>query len=99
MKVRVAARAPTTPPDMGASTKRPAEVECTALATSREERGSIVEQSMKRRSVGCRGWRCGLRMLWKTFLTWAGSGRTVMIVSLSRLLVQARNIDVKGYEV
>ena len=81
MNVRVAACAPTTPPDIGASTKRPRRVECTAFATSREEVGSMVEQSMKSRS-GFTGARDGgLRMLWKTFFTWEGSGRTVMIVS------------------
>ena len=72
MNVKVAARAPTTPPDMGASTKRPWAVAWTALATSREEVGSIVEQSMKRRSDAREdesGGRGGLRMLWKTFLT------------------------------
>lgn len=45
----------------------------------------MVEQSMKRRSeAGVEaesGGRGGLRMLWKTFLTWDGSGRTVIIVS------------------
>lgn len=49
----------------------------------------MVEQSMKRRSPlvvlegvggGGRG-SGGLRMVWKTFLTWEGSGRTVMMVS------------------
>lgn len=84
MKVRVAARAPTTPPDMGASTKRPWAVLWTALATSRDEVGSMVEQSMKRRSwvvvSGVLG-RGGSRMAWKTVLTCEGSGRTVMMVS------------------
>ena len=46
----------------------------------------MVEQSMKRRSeVGEEedggGGRGGLRMLWKTFLTWEGSGRTVTMTS------------------
>ena len=45
----------------------------------------MVEQSMKRRSEAGEetgsGGRGGLRMLWKTFLTWEGSGRTVIIVS------------------
>jgi hypothetical protein len=51
----------------------------------------MVEQSMKRRSPlvvlegggggGGRRGRGGLRMVWKTFLTWEGSGRTVMMVS------------------
>lgn len=49
MKVSEPARAPITPPDMGASTKRAGEDECTALAMSVEEVGSMVEQSMKRR--------------------------------------------------
>merc|ERR1712000_352626 len=39
MNVREPAVAPTTPPDMGASTKRPCCVACTALATSREDDG------------------------------------------------------------
>lgn len=42
----------------------------------------MVEQSMKRRSplvVGGGRGRGGLRMVWKTFLTWEGSGRTVMM--------------------
>ena len=67
MNINVAARAPTTPPDIGASTKRPWAVAWTALATSREEVGSMVEQSMKRRSDALEeessGGRCGLRML------------------------------------
>lgn len=83
MNVKVPALAPTTPPDMGASTKKPCCVVCTALATSREEEGSIVEQSIKRRlgfatllpeSAGC-------RILPKTFFTCEGSGRTVIVVS------------------
>lgn len=45
----------------------------------------MVEQSMKRRSEAGEeaesGGRGGLRMLWKTFLTWEGSGRTVIITS------------------
>ncbi len=83
----VPARAPTTPPDIGASTNRPCAVAWTALATSREEVGSIVLQSMKRRSGGATvegegsGGRDGLRMLWKTFLTWGGSGRMVIVTS------------------
>ena len=81
--MRVPAVAPTTPPDMGASTKRPWEVECTAFATSRDEAGSIVEQSMKRREefatlVVASG---GLRICANTFLTCEGSGRTVMVIS------------------
>lgn len=40
----------------------------------------MVEQSINRRS-GVMGDRAGSRMLWKTFLTWEGSGRTVIIVS------------------
>ncbi len=49
MNVSVPAVAPTTPPDIGASTNFPCCVEWTAFATSREEAGSMVEQSMKRR--------------------------------------------------
>lgn len=45
----------------------------------------MVEQSMKRRSEAEEedgsGGRGGLRMLWNTFLTWEGSGRTVIITS------------------
>ena len=48
----------------------------------------MVEQSMKRRSEaseeGGRGERGGLRMLWKTFLTWEGSGRTVTMFSCAK---------------
>lgn len=64
MNVNVPAVAPTTPPDMGASTNLPCCVLCTAFATSREEAGSIVEQSMNRRS-GFETWvseRGGLRI-------------------------------------
>ena len=83
INVNVPAVAPTTPPDIGASTNRPCCVVCTALATSLEDAGSIVEQSMKRRS----GFETtevesgGLRICPKTFLTCEGSGRTVMVVS------------------
>lgn len=45
----------------------------------------MVEQSMKRRSEAGEEdvslGRGGLRMLWKTFLTWEGSGRTVITTS------------------
>ncbi len=45
----------------------------------------MVEQSMKRRSEAGEedesGGRGGLRILWKTFLTWEGSGRTVITTS------------------
>ena len=45
----------------------------------------MVEQSMNRRSEALEedesGGRGGLRMLWKTFLTWEGSGRTVIMTS------------------
>ena len=48
MNVRVDARAPTTPPDIGASTR--AAVEGSRVeAMEREVAGSMVEQSMKRR--------------------------------------------------
>lgn len=49
MNVKVPARAPTTPPDMGASMKAPALEVAVWEATVREVRGSMVEQSMKRR--------------------------------------------------
>ena len=48
------ALAPTTPPDIGASTKAAAlapRVWDTSEATAREVMGSIVEQSMKRRLI------------------------------------------------
>ena len=45
----------------------------------------MVEQSMKRRSEagdeGVSGGSGGLSMLWNTFLTWEGSGRTVITTS------------------
>lgn len=42
----------------------------------------MVEQSMKRRSERRVSFgRGGLRILWKTFLTWEGSGRTVNMTS------------------
>jgi hypothetical protein len=83
MKVNVPAVAPTTPPDMGASTNRPCCVVCTALATSLEDKGSIVEQSMKRRSgfATIDSESGGLRIWPKTFFTCEGSGRTVIVVS------------------
>ena len=83
MNVRVPAVAPTTPPDMGASTNRPCWVLCTALATSLDDAGSIVEQSMKRRSgFEPTNVESGdLRIIPKTFLTCEGSGRTVIVVS------------------
>ena len=62
MNVRVPAWAPTTPPDMGASTNRPWPVACTALATSRETVGEMVEQSRKRRG-GESGGRADSRIL------------------------------------
>ncbi len=82
MKVNVPALAPTTPPDIGASTNIPCCVECTAFATSLEETGSMVEQSMKRRSGFATtasdkgGWR-----IWpNTFLTCSGLGNAVIVV-------------------
>ena len=45
----------------------------------------MVEQSMNSRSEAgeedVSGGRGGLRILWKTFLTWDGSGRTVIMTS------------------
>ena len=79
MKVRVAARAPTTPPDMGASTKRPDVVQWMAFAMEREVVGSMVEQSMKSR-VGVEGGRGVERRVWKREVMCVGEGRTVMIV-------------------
>ena len=51
MKVRLPARAPTTPPDMGASRKVlvPWVLSWTSEAVVRDVEGSMVEQSMKRR--------------------------------------------------
>ncbi|KAG9868814.1 hypothetical protein KCU77_g70, partial [Aureobasidium melanogenum] len=50
IKVSFPAWAPTMPPDMGASMNLPWPEEWAALATSAEDIGSMVEQSMKRRS-------------------------------------------------
>jgi hypothetical protein len=78
IKVRVAARAPTTPPDIGASTKPEAGAAAwRAVATAREVVGSTVEQSIKRRGVSGRG---VLRIASKTDLIWLDSGRAVIIV-------------------
>ena len=88
MKVNVPARAPTTPPDIGASTNAPEELSCTDEATLREVMGSIVEQSMKRRDL------CVSELIDgrgeesidpKADSTCWGSGRTVIIVSYSSL--------------
>jgi hypothetical protein len=89
MNVRVPAVAPTTPPDIGASTNLPCCVVCTALATDCEVVGSIVEQSMKRRSglATLAVERGGLRIWAITFVTCVGSGRTVIVVSYSSILV------------
>ena len=61
----------------------------------------MVEQSMKRRS-GDVGERGGLRMGWKTFLTWDGPGRTVRMVvckgeykSLARAFKRCLSIERK----
>ncbi len=81
MKVRVPARAPTTPPDIGASTNLPCSVQWTALATPLEDVGSIVEQSMKSLSCVDVLGNTGSSRPWKTILTCEGSGRTVMMVS------------------
>lgn len=60
MKVKVPAAAPTIPPDMGASTKHAegclsvpvlGKAFATEAATSCEEEGSMVEQSMKSRGL------------------------------------------------
>ena len=77
------------PPDIGASMNLPWPVEWAAFATSAEERGSMVEQSMKRRSwcTPSRRRVGGLSIDLKTFWTWEGPGRAVMIVSYSSLLV------------
>lgn len=50
IKVNVPAVAPTTPPDMGASTNVPCPAEDTVLATWRDVEGSMVEQSINTRS-------------------------------------------------
>lgn len=83
MKVSFPAAAPTTPPDIGASMNLPWPDEWAALATSAEERGSMVEQSMKRRSWFTPSRRSvgGLSIDLKTFWTWDGPGSAVMIVS------------------
>ena len=86
INVKVPAVAPTTPPDMGASTKLPwlsGSAEDTAAATSRDEEGSMVEQSMKSRCLGLPG-RPPLRMASYVDLTCCGSGRQVMTVSFDQ---------------
>src|SRR5271156_5688568 len=88
MNVRVPVRAPTTPPDMGASMKSAPWPDAerdwllTREATLREVVGSIVEQSMKRRdfSVGGGG-KAEAKIVSKTDLTWWGWGRGLMILS------------------
>src|SRR4029077_4733470 len=55
IKERVPVRAPPTPADTGASTKCPKPDECTICATSLDDAGSIVEQSMNRRSRSTNG--------------------------------------------
>ena len=82
MKVKLPARAPTTPPDMGASTKTPDDEEDTDEATLRDVNGSIVLQSMKSR-VGVEGsvGRGEARIEEKSDCTCCGSGRTLMITS------------------
>lgn len=83
MKVSFPAWAPTMPPDMGASINLPWPVEWAALATSAEDMGSMVEQSMKRRSwcTPSRSKVGGFSIDLKTFWTWDGPGSAVMIVS------------------
>jgi len=83
MKVSVPAVAPTTPPDIGASTNLPCCVAWTAFATSFEDAGSIVEQSINRRSgfATIEVESGGLRISPNTAFTCDGSGRTVIVVS------------------
>ena len=83
MNVKVPAVAPTTPPDIGASTKLPCpfgRADDTAAATSRDDVGSIVEQSIKRRGPG-RAASFVLRIDSYADLTCCGSGRQLMTVS------------------
>ena len=85
MNVSDPARAPTTPPDIGASTKVASDSkdpDLTRAATEREVVGSIVEQSIYRRGplLGAGG-RADESICSKTALTCCGSGRTVMMMS------------------
>jgi hypothetical protein len=102
MNVNVPAVAPTTPPDIGASTKLPrpfGSAEDTAAATSRDEVGSMVEQSIKSRGLG----RDRISPFWRpsyverihsyVALTCFGSGRQVMMVSYESRSVEARRIS------
>lgn len=83
MNVNVPAVAPTTPPDIGASTNWPWPDDLTDVATSRDVVGSIVEQSMNSRlefeifEVDS----AGSMICEKTFRTCDGSGKTVIVVS------------------
>jgi hypothetical protein len=90
MKVNVPAVAPMTPPDMGASTKLPrplGKAVETALATSRDDEGSMVEQSIKSRDMGCAEassfWAASYAERIDSYadLTCFGSGRQVITVS------------------
>ena len=61
----------------------------------------MVEQSIKRRSDALEEESSdgsgGLRMLWKTFLTWDGSGRVVIITSCSSFVSRyIRIVRAKG---
>jgi len=86
MNVSVPAAAPTTPPDIGASTKWPEEVAETVLAIFWEVDGSMVEWSMKRRwSVGDEGRGSGEEsMESKMEVTCVGEGRARWMVVCSR---------------
>lgn len=71
------------PPDIGASTKCAVPLEkafVTDAATSCEEEGSIVEQSIKMRGLG-REENLAFKIEVYTDLTWLGSGRAVMTTS------------------
>ena len=93
MKVSVPARAPTTPPDMGASRKVSALLvrADTSAATARDVDGSMVEQSMKRRGFavgwagedGGEGGGEGVDGVMASYTLWtcSGCGSTVITVS------------------
>jgi len=70
-----------------------------ALATSREDEGSIVEQSIKRRSEfeTCASESRGLSSWPKTFFTCIGSGSTVIVISYSNIQLAFANWMISGH--
>lgn len=69
--------APRTPPDMGASMKRPREGGIEA-AMARDSAGAMVEQSMNNRDGFSEE---SAMMNWIVDATWAAAGRAVMTTS------------------